>query len=77
MGLPESVGSLYLECRAIAKARITRYDKAREIMHAQDEFCGKVLRREPMKETVFPEELQYEAAVDVLRGKVKVLATLQ
>ena len=49
-----------------------RYDKARQIKQAQDTFCHKVLSGQMTEEAEFPEELQWEAAVDVLRGKVKV-----
>ena len=48
------------------------YDKARQIKQAQDTFCHKVLSGQMTEEAEFPEELQWEAAVDVLRGKVKV-----
>lgn len=50
------------------------YDEARKIKEAQDDFCAKVdnglwdqLEGEP-----FPEDLQWESLVDVLRGRVKV-----
>ncbi|KAH8119709.1 composite domain of metallo-dependent hydrolase [Phellopilus nigrolimitatus] len=48
------------------------YNKARELKEAQDTFCEKVLNGEWDGQSKFPEELQWEAAVDVLRGKVKV-----
>lgn len=48
-----------------------RYNKARQLKASQDEFCSKVLRGEnDLGE--FPEDLQWEMLVDVLRGKVKV-----
>ncbi|KAI5115486.1 hypothetical protein M0805_007780 [Coniferiporia weirii] len=48
------------------------YNKAKEIKDAQDAFCEKALKGEWDGQAKFPEELQWEAAVDVLRGKVKV-----
>ncbi|PVF97468.1 hypothetical protein CPB86DRAFT_807236 [Serendipita vermifera] len=49
------------------------YDEARKIKKKQDDFCAKVeagLWNEVPDE--FPESLQWEALVDVLRGRVKV-----
>lgn len=53
------------------------YDEARKIRDAQDAFCAKaeagawdVLEAEGS--TNFPEDLQWESLVDVLRGRVKV-----
>ena len=48
------------------------YDKARQIKEKQDEYCSKVLSDEWDGLGAFPDELQYEALVDVLRGRVKV-----
>lgn len=50
------------------------YDKARQIKEAQDEFCEAALAGhwDLLQGKAFPEELQWEALVDVLRGKVKV-----
>lgn len=50
------------------------YDTARKIRDAQDTFCAKVESGQWNEVDVekFPEELQWEALVDVLRGKVKV-----
>ncbi|KAH9846908.1 carbohydrate esterase family 9 protein [Lenzites betulinus] len=48
------------------------YDKARQIKQAQDDFCAKATRGEWAGLGAFPEELQWEALVDVLRGRVKV-----
>ncbi len=60
------------------------YDEARKIKEAQDEFCNIAeaglwdelgLGEDGMGITggrEFPEDLQWEALVDVLRGKVKV-----
>ena len=48
------------------------YDKARQIKDKQDAFCEKVENDDWEKLGDFPEELKYEALVDVLRGRVKV-----
>ncbi|EMD37401.1 hypothetical protein CERSUDRAFT_83171 [Gelatoporia subvermispora B] len=50
------------------------YNKAREIKGAQDAFCEKALARDwdGLKGQTFPEDLQWESLVDILRGKVKV-----
>ncbi|KAI5900749.1 uncharacterized protein SCHCODRAFT_02483778 [Schizophyllum commune H4-8] len=50
------------------------YDKARQIKEAQDEYCEAALAGQwnLVEGKAFPEELQWEALVDVLRGKVKV-----
>ncbi|KAH8116643.1 composite domain of metallo-dependent hydrolase [Phellopilus nigrolimitatus] len=48
------------------------YDKARQIKEKQDAYCSKVLSDEWAGLGAFPEELQWEALVDVLRGRVKV-----
>ncbi|KAF5393438.1 hypothetical protein D9757_000630 [Collybiopsis confluens] len=50
------------------------YNKASQIKKQQDEFCSKVEAGDfkGLRDTEFPEDLQWEALVDVLRGKVKV-----
>ncbi|KAH8116655.1 composite domain of metallo-dependent hydrolase [Phellopilus nigrolimitatus] len=48
------------------------YDKARQIKEKQDAYCAKALNAEWAELGAFPEELQWEAPVDVLRGRVKV-----
>lgn len=40
---------------------------------AQDEYCSKALAGKWYGLGHFPEDLQWEALVDVLRGRVKVL----
>jgi imidazolonepropionase-like amidohydrolase len=50
------------------------YNKAKQIKEKQDEYCEKVLKGRWIGLGEFPEELQWEALVDVLRGKVKVNA---
>ncbi|KAM5544023.1 hypothetical protein V8D89_002640, partial [Ganoderma adspersum] len=48
------------------------YDKARQIKEAQDEYCAKAHRGDWLGLGAYPEDLQWEALVDVLRGRVKV-----
>ncbi|TEB38238.1 composite domain of metallo-dependent hydrolase [Coprinellus micaceus] len=48
------------------------YNKARQIKEQQDSYCAKALAGEWKGLGSFPEDLQWEALVDVLRGKVKV-----
>ena len=48
------------------------YEHARQIKDAQDEFCEKATRGDWSGLTEYPEDLQWEALVDVLRGRVKV-----
>ncbi|KAG9316550.1 carbohydrate esterase family 9 protein [Chiua virens] len=48
------------------------YDTARKIKERQDAYCEKALVGEWNGLGEFPEDLQWEALVDVLRGRVKV-----
>ncbi|KAI0361764.1 carbohydrate esterase family 9 protein [Trametes cingulata] len=48
------------------------YEKARQIKEQQDNFCAKAVRGDWAGLGEFPEDLQWEALVDVLRGRVKV-----
>ncbi|TDL21725.1 carbohydrate esterase family 9 protein [Rickenella mellea] len=48
------------------------YNKARLIKESQDAYCEKALNNEWTGLGEFPEDLQWEALVDVLRGRVKV-----
>ncbi|KAI6103408.1 hypothetical protein F5141DRAFT_1293329 [Pisolithus sp. B1] len=48
------------------------YESARKLRDAQDEFCSKVEAGLWSGLEEFPEDLQWEALVDVLRGKVKL-----
>jgi hypothetical protein len=47
------------------------YDTARKIKKSQDEYCAKALLGQWNDLASFPEDLQWEALVDVLRGRVK------
>ncbi|TFK44767.1 carbohydrate esterase family 9 protein [Crucibulum laeve] len=48
------------------------YDTARQIKEKQDQFCAKAARGQWSDIGEFPQDLQWEALVDVLRGRVKV-----
>ncbi|OJT07645.1 hypothetical protein TRAPUB_1485 [Trametes pubescens] len=48
------------------------YEKARQIRDAQDAYCVKARNGQWAGLGEFPEDLQWEALVDVLRGRVKV-----
>ncbi|EGN99897.1 hypothetical protein SERLA73DRAFT_72673 [Serpula lacrymans var. lacrymans S7.3] len=50
------------------------YEHARKIKEAQDEYCSKAFSGGWDGLGDFPEDLQWEALVDVLRGRVKVHA---
>jgi hypothetical protein len=54
------------------------YDNARSIMRAQDEFCAKAEAGawDELDTSAFPDDLQWESLVEVLRGKVKVRFSL-
>jgi hypothetical protein len=48
------------------------YDEARKIRDAQDAFCARAEAGLWDGRAAFPESLQWESLVDVLRGRVKV-----
>jgi hypothetical protein len=50
------------------------YDSARKLRDAQDAFCAKVESSswDDLAGKTFPEDLQWESLVDVLRGRVKL-----
>ena len=48
------------------------YDTARQIKEKQDQYCANALAGKWNNLGNFPEDLQWEALVDVLRGRVKV-----
>jgi hypothetical protein len=52
---------------------VCRYEHARTIKNAQDQYCSKALAGQWTGLGEFPSELAWEALVDVLRGKVKVV----
>jgi hypothetical protein len=49
-----------------------RYETARRAMVEQDDFCAKLESEQVENGDTFPENLQWEALIDVLRGRVKV-----
>lgn len=57
-------------------ASIFSYDTAKQIKERQDEYCSRVLSNDWTDIGYFPESLQWEALVDVLRGKVKVCTNM-
>jgi hypothetical protein len=48
------------------------YNTARLIKEKQDAYCAKAVAGQWKDLGNFPEDLQWEALVDVLRGRVKV-----
>jgi hypothetical protein len=50
------------------------YNEARKIRDAQDAFCthAEAGRWNQLKDQKFPESLEWEMLVDVLRGRVKI-----
>ncbi|KAI6135870.1 hypothetical protein EDD17DRAFT_1502575 [Pisolithus thermaeus] len=68
--LPSSANAIGV--LAVSSERIP-YDKVRQLKEKQDEYCAKVLNGTAEEELgAFPEDLQYGAVVDTLRGKVKL-----
>ena len=51
-----------------------RYNTARKIKESQDAYCADAFAGtwDALKDQPYPEDLQWEALVDVLRGRVKV-----
>ena len=54
----------------------SRYDAARKVKNAQDAYCAEAQAGRWHKLGIFPEDLQWESLVDILRGKVKARALL-
>ena len=48
------------------------YEEARKIKAKQDAYCAEVKKGHWHRLREFPESLQWESLVDVLRGRVKV-----
>jgi hypothetical protein len=48
------------------------YEKARQIKQKQDDYCQAAIQGQWEGLGDFPEDLQWESMVDILRGKVKV-----
>lgn len=49
-----------------------RYNTAKKIKDQQDQYCSRALNFDWHKLGEFPEVFEWEALVDVLRGRVKV-----
>jgi hypothetical protein len=73
VGLPPSVCNLFLRVPDSFRLPGARYDTARKIKDNQDAYCSKALKGKWKGLGDFPEDLQWEALVDVLRGRVKVV----
>ncbi|KAF5354651.1 hypothetical protein D9756_005354 [Leucocoprinus leucothites] len=72
VGLPRSVSLSFSPIGTDAHIH-NRYAKARKIKEEQDRFCSNVINGDwELASSHFPEELKWEALVDVLRGRVKV-----
>lgn len=56
----------------IVYRRFYRYDKARQIKAKQDAYCSAAVAGQWTGLGEFPDDLQWEALVDVLRGRVRV-----
>ena len=52
--------------------RYCSYNKAVQIKEKQDEYCSRVLAGKWKDLGEFPDDFQWEALVDVVRGRVKV-----
>ena len=62
------------QCRRRTDQGQIRYDTARTLKNAQDGFCEKVLSGDwrSLGNQKFPENLQWQPLVDILRGRIKV-----
>ena len=54
------------------------YDTARQLKEKQDAFCDKALSGDwaGIESQTFPDDLQWEALADVIRGRVRVYCSL-
>lgn len=60
----------------LLSTRFCSYNTASKIKESQDEYCSKAIAGQWDDLGEFPEDLQWEALVDVLRGRVKVIIIL-
>ncbi|SGY68039.1 BQ5605_C004g02842 [Microbotryum silenes-dioicae] len=76
MACGENIRRFYQQTRLdLAWNFRSAFEKARKLMEEQDTFCigARTAKKEgKVVTTAFPDDLQWEALVDVLRGKVKV-----
>jgi len=73
LGTPTGVHLVDSYHYAIVDHFFYRYDKARQIKEKQDAYCNAALTGQWAGLGEFPEDLQWEALVDVIRGRVRVL----
>ncbi len=71
MGISPSV-RIFVSIFITSNLRRHSYDTARKIKGKQDAYCSKALAGHWDGLGEYPEDLQWEALVDVLRGRVKV-----
>lgn len=75
LGFPSSVSLAVasgLRLRG-SKPFTCRYNKANELKTQQDAYCSKAIAGKWEGLGEFPQDLQWEALVDVVRGRVKVM----
>lgn len=72
MGISQGVNRI-LASPCVFLLTDSRYNTAKKIKEAQDSYCERALNDEWEGLGDFPQELVWEALVDVLRGRVKVL----
>jgi hypothetical protein len=72
VGLSDRRASIALCHRSIVDQVFYSYDKARQIKEKQDAYCSAALTGQWAGLGEFPEDFQWEALVDVLRGRVRV-----
>jgi len=74
MGIPSRVscGAAQWKLTLTLKKTTLSYDTARKIKDKQDGYCRSTLAGQWQGLGEYPEDLQWEALVDVLRGRVKV-----
>lgn len=75
-GCVSHILNVYLRARMVLIA--PSYETARKIKVEQDAYCSKALAGEwsAIKGQSFPENLQWESLVEILRGRVKVCGVL-
>lgn len=81
MGIPGSVSPPgYVPSKLLHT--LDSYNKARSLVQKQDKFCAAVAKGEwgasafTASQGEVPEDLQWEALADVIRGRVKVKASI-
>lgn len=72
MGVPQRVSACPSSPYLLRLMFLSRYNTAFQLKKKQDEYCSKAMTGQWTGLGDFPEDLQWEALVDVLRGRVKV-----